>query len=105
VEVSGSTAPALAAIHGARLGQLPVMDDEKPPEEMPPAVGQVCGESDTLAARAGVEVRATPRPIPAEPVEPPPDPEQKAEEERREVAADEDDGVEPGVEPDVEPTD
>ncbi|GAA4942315.1 hypothetical protein HD597_001111 [Nonomuraea thailandensis] len=74
-------------------------DDEKLPEEMPPAIGQVSGESDTLAARAGVEVRATPRPIPREPVEPPPDPEQKAEEERREVAADADDGVEPDVEP------
>ncbi|MBB6547826.1 hypothetical protein [Nonomuraea rubra] len=78
------------------------MDDEKPPEEMPPAVGKVSGESDTLAARAGVQVRDTPRPIPAEPVEPPPDPEQKAEEERREVAAD---AGEEAVEPDVEPTD
>ncbi|MCK2219450.1 hypothetical protein MF672_037480 [Actinomadura sp. ATCC 31491] len=80
--------------------------DEKRPEEMPPAVGQVNGESDTLVARAGVEVRRTPRPIPAEPVESPPDPEQAVEEERREVAAD--GGEETGGgdgDPGAEPTD
>ncbi|MFI6742254.1 hypothetical protein ACIBI9_55910 [Nonomuraea sp. NPDC050451] len=75
---------------------------EKRPEDMPPAVGQVNGESDTLAERASVEVRDTPRPIPAEPVEPPPDPEQKAEKERREVAHD---AGEEDVQPGVEPTD
>ncbi|UBU08775.1 hypothetical protein [Nonomuraea gerenzanensis] len=75
------------------------MDDRRP-EEMPPAVGQVCGESDTLAARAGVEVRRTPRPIPAEPVEPPPDPEEKAEEERREAAREPgEDDAQTGTEP------
>ncbi|NJP93525.1 hypothetical protein HCN51_29455 [Nonomuraea sp. FMUSA5-5] len=79
------------------------MTDEKPPEEMPPAVGQVSGESDTLVARAGVQVRHTPRPIPAEPIEPPPDPEQKAAEERREVASE--GGEEKDVRPDAEPTD
>ncbi|GAA2211784.1 hypothetical protein GCM10009850_072440 [Nonomuraea monospora] len=78
--------------------------DDKRPEEMPPAIGQVCGESDTLAARAGVEVRETPRPIPAEPVEPPPDPEAKAEEERREVADDGEEPVEGDEDPGTEPT-
>ncbi|MEV4566312.1 hypothetical protein AB0K18_36545 [Nonomuraea sp. NPDC049421] len=73
--------------------------DEAAP--LPPAVGQVNGESDTIAQRAGVEVRETRRPIPAEPVEPPPDPEQKLEEERREAAAD--DAEEPRA--DAEPTD
>ncbi|MEU5866566.1 MULTISPECIES: hypothetical protein [unclassified Nonomuraea] len=76
-------------------------EEDKLPEDMPPAVGQVNGESDTTAARAGVEVRDTPRPIPAEPVEPPPDPEEKVAQERREVAED------PGEPepPDMEPTD
>ncbi|MFG6199980.1 hypothetical protein [Nonomuraea sp. JJY05] len=75
---------------------------EKRPEDMPPAVGRVNGESDTLAERAGVEVRDTPRPIPAEPVEPPPDPEQKVEKEQREVAHD---AGEEDARPGVEPTD
>ena len=69
-------------------------------EQLPAAVGQVNGESDTVAERAGVDVRQTRRPIPAEPVEPPPDPERKAEQERREAAAAEED-----VPPDAEPTD
>ncbi|SPL90285.1 unnamed protein product [[Actinomadura] parvosata subsp. kistnae] len=56
-----------------------------------------------MVARAGVQVRHTPRPIPAEPIEPPPDPEQKAEEERREVASE--GGEEKDVRPDAEPTD
>jgi hypothetical protein len=67
----------------------------------PAAVGQVNGESDIIAERAGVELRETRRPIPAEPVEPPPDPERKVEAERREAAED------PGGEdarPDAEPT-
>ncbi|MEV5502944.1 hypothetical protein AB0M50_46845 [Nonomuraea fuscirosea] len=59
---------------------------DETPEDMPEAVGRVNGESDTIAERAGVEIRQTPRPIPSEPVEPPPDPEQKVEEERREAA-------------------
>lgn len=56
------------------------------PEDMPEAVGRVNGESDTIAERAGVRIRRTSRPIPSEPVEPPPDPERKVEEERREAA-------------------
>ncbi|NUO96491.1 MAG: hypothetical protein HOV96_29765 [Nonomuraea sp.] len=68
-------------------------------EQLPAAVGQVNGESDTVAERAGVSVRETRRPIPAEPVEPPPDPERKIEDERREAAEAED------VPPDAEPTD
>ncbi|MEV3981336.1 hypothetical protein [Nonomuraea sp. NPDC049758] len=80
-------------------------EQDKLPEDMPPAVGRVNGESDTTAARAGVEVRDTPRPIPAEPVEPPPDPEEKVAQERREVAEESGKDEEPDVEPDVEPTD
>ncbi|MFC4122917.1 hypothetical protein [Nonomuraea zeae] len=78
--------------------------------DVPAAIGQVNGESDTIAARAGVEVRQTRRPIPAEPVEQPPDPERKVEEERREAALlDEIQPVteDPGEEearPDAEPT-
>lgn len=69
--------------------------------DMRAAVGRVMGESDTIAERAKVEVRQTRRPIPAEPIEPPPDPERKVEDERREVAegADGED-----VRPDAEPT-
>jgi hypothetical protein len=76
-------------------------EDQKPAEDMPPAVGQVNGESDTLAERAGVEVRDTRRPIPAEPVDPPFDPERKVAAERREVAGD----CGEGVPADAEPTD
>ena len=75
-------------------------DEESP--DLPVAVGRVHGESDTVAERAGVEIRETDRPIPAEPIEPPPDPGQKVEEERREAAEDTD-GRE--VSPDTEPTD
>jgi len=65
---------------------------------MPPAVGKVNGESDTIAKRAGVELRASRRPIPAEPIDPPPDLEQKVEEERREAETG-DEEVRPGIEP------
>ncbi|MFI6390752.1 hypothetical protein ACIBHY_48430 [Nonomuraea sp. NPDC050547] len=75
--------------------------DEREPEDLPEAVGRVNGESDIRAERAGVEVRETRRPIPAEPIDPPPDPERKVREERREAA--EQDGQD--VEPDAEPTD
>jgi hypothetical protein len=70
------------------------------PADLPPAAGRVNGESDTIAARAGVEVRETRRPIPAEPIEPPLDPEQKVEQERHEAVEDGED-----VRPDAEPTD
>ncbi|MEV5323161.1 hypothetical protein ACFMQL_32800 [Nonomuraea fastidiosa] len=67
---------------------------------LPPAVGKVNGESDTIAKRAGVELRASRRPIPAEPIDPPPDLEQKVEDERREAATDDEE-----IRPDAEPTD
>ncbi|WP_162794691.1 hypothetical protein [Nonomuraea lactucae] len=70
------------------------------PADLPAAVGRVDGESDTIAARAGVEVRETRRPIPAEPVEAPLDPEHKVEQERREATENGED-----VRPDAEPTD
>ncbi|MFE0155995.1 hypothetical protein ACFWY5_53290 [Nonomuraea sp. NPDC059007] len=75
--------------------------DEREPEDLPEAVGRVNGESDMRVERAGVEVRDTPRPIPAEPIDPPPDPERKVREERREAAEQES----RDVEPDAEPTD
>ncbi|MGA4987947.1 hypothetical protein [Nonomuraea bangladeshensis] len=56
-------------------------------DDLPAAVGRVNGESDIVAERSGGDVHtSSPRPIPAEPVEPPPDPERKAEQERREAA-------------------
>ncbi|WP_157252752.1 hypothetical protein [Nonomuraea typhae] len=72
-------------------------------DDLPPAVGQVNGESDMRVERAGVETRDTPRPIPAEPVEPPPDPEAKVAEEQREAEQQADGEEKPP--PDTEPTD
>ncbi|MFI9592821.1 hypothetical protein [Nonomuraea sp. NPDC052265] len=74
-------------------------EQDKLPEDLPPAVGRVNGESDTTAARASVEVRDAPRPIPAEPVEPPPDPEEKVARERHEVAEDSGEHEDPDPEP------
>ncbi|MEU6728784.1 hypothetical protein ABZ917_34180 [Nonomuraea wenchangensis] len=69
--------------------------------DLPAAVGRVNGESDIVAERSGGDVRtSSPRPIPAEPVEPPPDPERKAAEERREAAENTGEQQErPGTEP------
>ncbi|MEV0585202.1 hypothetical protein [Nonomuraea sp. NPDC050310] len=77
------------------------MNEDTLPEELPAAVGQVNGESDMRVERAGVEVRQTARPIPAEPVDPPADPEAKAEAEQRKTEREGPD--EPDQEP--EPTD
>ncbi|SDL29956.1 hypothetical protein [Nonomuraea jiangxiensis] len=72
------------------------------PSDLPAAVGQVNGESDIIAERAGVELRETRRPIPAEPIEPPPDPEQKVEHERREADEEGEEAEDPSAHP--EPT-
>ncbi|MGA5759572.1 hypothetical protein [Nonomuraea bangladeshensis] len=83
---------------------MPVMNAQNTTsDDLPAAVGRVNGESDIVAERSGGDVRtSSPRPIPAEPVEPPVDPERKAEEERRDAA--ENTGEQP-ARPGTEPTD
>ncbi|MER7364706.1 hypothetical protein [Nonomuraea wenchangensis] len=84
------------------IGQMPVMNAQDGTKaDLPAAVGRVNGESDIVAERSGGDVHtSSPRPIPAEPVEPPLDPEHKAEEERREATKNAgDDQAHPGAEP------
>lgn len=79
---------------------MPVMNAQDGTNtDLPAAVGRVNGESDIVAERSGGDVHtSSPRPVPAEPIEPPPNPERKAEEERHETATDA--GQErPGAEP------